>query len=326
MEALKLPEVPDRHLPNHPYPAFADTVARHGLRLVRGQAVTLQVNLGLLCNQECRHCHLAAGPRRREVMAPETMDQVLAYAARCRFSAVDVTGGAPELVPGLEGLLERLAARTPRLLVRSNLTALEGRPELITLFAGLRAVVVASFPSTSPGQTDAQRGEGVFEASLRTLRRLNEAGYGREGTGLELDLVSNPAGAFLPPGQAQAEERMHRELARRWGISFSRLYTFANMPLGRFRAWLEASGNWETYLARLSGAFNPCTVEGLMCRTLVSVDWEGHLHDCDFNLACGLPLGGLRRHVSEEAGPPAPGSPIATGDHCYACTAGAGFT
>lgn len=326
MEALKLPDAPDRdpYLPLSP--AFADTVASHGLELVRAQTAILQVNLGRLCNQECRHCHLAAGPGRREVMASGTMDEVVAYAARSRFSAVDVTGGAPEMVPGLEGLLERLAALTPRLLVRSNLTALEERQELIALFARLRAVVVASFPSTSPGQTYAQRGEGVFEASLRMLRRLNEAGYGREGTGLELHLVSNPAGAFLPPGQAQAEERMRRELARRWGISFSRLYTFANMPLGRFRAWLQASGNWETYLARLSGAFNACTVEGLMCRTLVSVDWEGQLHDCDFNVARGLPLGGLRRHVSEVTGPPAPGSPIATGDHCYACTAGAGFT
>lgn len=326
MEALKLPDPPDRDPPGPLSPAFADTLARHGLRLVRARTATLQVNLGLLCNQECRHCHLAAGPARREVMASGTMDEVVAYAARCRFSAVDVTGGAPEMVPGLEGLLERLAGLTPRLLVRSNLTCLEERPELIAVFARLGAVVVASFPSTNPGQTDAQRGRGVFDASLRTLRRLNEAGYGREGTGLELDLVSNPAGAFLPPGQAQAEERMRRELARRWGVSFSRLYTFANMPLGRFRAWLQASGNWEAYLARLSGAFNPCTVEGLMCRTLVSVDWEGFLHDCDFHVARGLPLGGLRRHVSELEGPPAPGSPIATGDHCYACTAGAGFT
>jgi radical SAM/Cys-rich protein len=158
------------------------------------------------------------------------------------------------------------------------------------------------------------------------LRRLNEAGYGREGTGLELDLVSNPAGAFLPPGQAQAEERIRRELARKWGVSFNHLYTFANMPVGRFRAWLKISGNLDGYLEKLAGAFNPCTVEGLMCRTLVSVDWEGYLHDCDFNLARGLALGGKRRHVSELDGPPAPGTAIPTGDHCYACTAGAGFT
>lgn len=305
---------------------FAETLARHGLSLVREAASTLQVNVGRLCNQACRHCHLRAGPGRLEVMPSRTMDDVAAYAGRCRFAVIDVTGGAPELVPGIEGFLERLAPLAPRLMLRSNLTALAGRDHLIELLARLRAAVVASFPSTHSGQTDAQRGDGVFETTLGTLRRLNAAGYGREGTGLELDLVSNPAGAFLPPGQAQAEERARRDLARKWGIEFNHLYTFANMPLGRFRAWLRASGNLDDYLKKLAEAFNPCTVDGLMCRTLVSVDWEGFLHDCDFNLARGFGLGGRRRHVSEMPGPPAVGDPIATGDHCYACTAGAGFT
>jgi len=306
---------------------FGDALARHSLDLRRGDAATLQVNVGLVCNQRCRHCHLDAGPGRPEVMSPETMDAVVAYAERARFPVIDVTGGAPELVPGTDRLIERLAPLTPRLLLRSNLTALEPLADRwIPLLAAHRVVLVTSFPSTNRGQTDAQRGEGTWEASFRMLRRLNQAGYGREGTGLELDLVANPAGAFLPPGQAQAEERTRRELARRWGLSFNHLYTFANLPLGRFRTWLRQSGNLETYVARLAGAFNPCTIEGLMCRTLVSVAWDGTVHDCDFNLACGLPLGGRRRHVSELTGPPAPGSPIATGDHCYACTAGAGFT
>jgi radical SAM/Cys-rich protein len=259
-------------------------------------------------------------------MTRETMDAVEAFARRGRFAAIDLTGGAPELVPGIEGFLERLAPLAQRLVFRANLTALAGRPGLVELFARLRVVLVASFPSLSASQTDSQRGRGVFETSLGTLRLLNAAGYGREGSGLELDLVSNPAGAFLPPGQAQAEARFHRELARTRGITFNRLYTFANVPLGRFRAWLSSSGNLEGYLRQLAERFNPCIVGGLMCRHLVSVSWEGVLHDCDFNLARGLPLGGVRSHVSSAAGPPPPGAAIATGDHCYACTAGAGFT
>ncbi len=306
---------------------FPETLAFHGRELRRGETATLQVNLGLLCNQECRHCHLSAGPGRPEVMGPETMDAVVAYASRVRFPVIDVTGGAPELVPGLEGLLERLAPLAGRLLLRSNLTALAERAdELIPFLAAHRVSIVTSFPSTNRGQTDAQRGEGTWEACVAMLRRLNASGYGQEGTGLELDLVSNPAGAFLPPAQAQAEERFRRDLARRWGVSFSHLYTFANVPLGRFRAWLRHSGNLEGYLDRLARAFNPCTVDGLMCRSLVSVGWDGTLYDCDFNLARGLPLGGRRTSVSELAGVPAPGSAIATGDHCYACTAGSGFT
>jgi radical SAM/Cys-rich protein len=259
-------------------------------------------------------------------MTRETMDAVEAFAKRGRFSVVDLTGGAPELVPGIEGFLERLAPLAPRLLFRANLTALAERPDLIALLARLRVVVVASFPSLSASQTDSQRGEGVFKTSIGTLRMLNAAGYGREDGGLQLDLVSNPGGAFLPPGQAPLEAQFHRELARSWGITFNHLYTLANMPLGRFRAWLTASGNLEAYLRQLAESFNPCTVGGLMCRNLVSVSWDGVLYDCDFNLARGLPLGGIRTHVSSVEGAPPPGTAIATGDHCYACTAGSGFT
>jgi radical SAM/Cys-rich protein len=306
---------------------FSDVLARHSLELRRGEAATLQVNVGPLCNQQCRHCHLEAGPDRADVMSPEIMDAVVAYAERVRFSSIDITGGAPELVPGADRLVERLASLTPRLLVRSNLTALAARAERwIPFLATRRVVLVTSFPSTDRGQTDAQRGEGTWATAIGMLQRLNAVGYGREGSGLELDLVANPPGAFLPPGQVQAEERTRRELARRWGITFNHLYTFANVPLGRFRTWLRASGNLAGYLERLARNFNPCTVDGLMCRTLVSVRWDGTVYDCDFNLACDLPLGGRRQHVSELTGVPPPGSPIATGDHCYACTAGSGFT
>lgn len=305
---------------------FASVLARSGIELRRGETTTLQVSVGFICNQSCRHCHLSAGPDRTELMSRETMGAVEAFARRGGFSAIDITGGAPELVPGIAGFLERLAPLAPRLLFRANLTALAGHAELIALLARLRAVVVASFPSLSAKQTDAQRGDGVFEKSIGTLQMLNAAGYGRQGSGLELDLVSNPAGSFLPPGQAAAEARFHRELARTRGIAFNHLYTFANVPLGRFRSWLTSSGNLEAYLRQLAGSFNPGTVDGLMCRNLVSVSWEGILYDCDFNLARGLPLGGVPRHVSAPGSVPEPGAAIATGDHCYACTAGSGFT
>ncbi len=306
---------------------FASVLRRHGLELTRGETTALQVNVGLLCNQACRHCHLEAGPGRPEVMGPETMDRVVRFAARAGFAAIDVTGGAPELVPGILDLLAALRPHTPRLILRSNLTALRERgPAFWGRLRDLGVVIVTSFPSVSRAQTDAQRGTGVWEQSLDMLRRLNELGYGVEGTGLELDLVSNPAGAFLPPDQCRAEERFRRDLARRWGIAFSHLYTFANVPLGRYRRWLEESGNLAGYLEKLAQAFNPATVGGLMCRTQLSVAWDGVLYDCDFHLAAGLPLGGRPRHVSECEGPPPAGTLVAVADHCYACTAGSGFT
>lgn len=309
-------------------PAFEATLVRNGTRLVRGHTHTLQVNVGLLCNQVCRHCHLDAGPSRREIMSPETMDGVVAYARRARFQTVDITGGAPEMVPGISRLIEGLAPFIPRLMLRSNLTAIaeEGRRDLVRVCREHRVAIVASLPSTNAGQTDAQRGRGVMEKSLATLRWLNAEGFGVAGTGLELDLVASPSGAFLAAPQESTERKFRQDLERRWGIVFSHLFAFSNMPLGRFRDWLRASGNLESYLQKLATSFNPCTVDGLMCRSLVSVSWDGALYDCDFNLAQGLGLSGRRVHVSEMDAPPAPGTPIVTGDHCYACTAGAGFT
>jgi radical SAM/Cys-rich protein len=186
--------------------------------------------------------------------------------------------------------------------------------------------LVASFPSTSLSRADAQRGEGVGEAGIRMLKRLNELGYGVDGSGLELNLVSNPVGAFLPPDQAQAEAKFRQDLSSQWEITFNRLYTFGNVPLGRFRSWLLESGNHDRYVRALAAGFNPCTVEGLMCRTQLSVSWDGYLYDCDFNLAARRPLDGRMTHVSELRRLPHPGSPIAVGDYCYACTAGSGFT
>jgi radical SAM/Cys-rich protein len=307
---------------------FREVLQRHGLQLTRDRTQALQVNVGLICDLSCRHCHLEAGPGRVEVMERATMEAVIDCARRFSFASIDITGGAPELVPGIDYLLRSLAALTPRLLVRSNLTALAGEKGagLSELYRELGVVLVASLPATNEGQTEAQRGSGVWERSIAVLKMLNGLGYGMEGSPLELDLVSNPAGAFLPAGQKAAERKFHSDLMRKHGISFNSLFTFANVPLGRFRSFLERSGNLEGYLAVLAAGFNPCSVAGLMCRTQLSVDWLGRLHDCDFHLAAGLPLGGEPLLIGDLAGLPSPGTQIPVADHCYACTVGAGFT
>jgi radical SAM/Cys-rich protein len=305
---------------------FRQTLAHHGIELTRGETTALQVNVGLICNQACHHCHLEAGPDRLEVMDARTMDAVVACADRFRFQVIDITGGAPELNPNLGALIERLSPLVPRLMLRSNLTALAGgeRDFLVDLCRENGVVIVGSLPSLNEAQAESQRGWGVFRKSIATLQKLNAMGYGRSH--LELDLVVNPTGAFLPPSQEQTARRFREVLERKWGITFNHLFAFANVPLGRFRHWLERSGNLEVYMARLAAGFNPCAVPGLMCRTMISVSWDGFLFDCDFNLARGLPLGGRRIHISELGDLPAPGAPIAVSDHCYTCTAGAGFT
>lgn len=308
--------------------SFPETLEQHGLKLQRSATTTLQVNVGLACDLACRHCHLEAGPQRTELMSADTVETVIYCARRLPFQAVDITGGAPEFLPHLPRLISGIAPLAPRVMVRTNLTAL-ARPEhrhLMELYRSRRVVIVASLPATNPGQTESQRGSGVWQRCIDVLRQLNDLGYGKDGTGLELDLVSNPTGAFLPVEQQQAERKFRHDLERRYGIAFTSLYTFANAPLGRFRNWLQGSGNLEGYLDKLQGAFNPCTLEGVMCRSLISVGWDGTLYDCDFNLAAGLHHGGQPLHISRLLELPAEGTPIPMGDHCYACTAGSGFT
>jgi len=321
-----MPHVEPPRPPNTIEP-FAQTIAKHGLSLKRDRTHTLQINAGLLCNQACAHCHLEAGPKRTEIVGQETMGQVLAYAQRVRYQVIDITGGAPELIPGIEDFLRRLRPLAPCLMLRSNLTALAERKseEMIELLRSLRIVVVASLPAVNVGQVEAQRGKGAWEKSIAMLRQLNQAGYGQPETGLTLNLVANPAGAFLPAGQEQTERKFRADLLRKAGVLFSNLYTFANVPLGRYRRWLINSKNYPAYMERLAKNFNPATIPGLMCRSILSVAWNGQLYDCDFNQAAGLALGGSPKHITELEGLP-PETAIATGDHCYACTAGAGFT
>jgi len=306
---------------------FEQALARNGLSLSRDRTRTLQVNVGYICDLACRHCHLEAGPLRGEVMTVETMDAVVDYAAKARFETIDVTGGAPELVPHIRSFLPRLSPLAGKLIVRTNLVALlrDDTVGLMHLYRDLRVTIAASLPSTNASQADSQRGKGVWGKSIEVLKKLNDLGYGVPGSGLELDLVANPAGAFLPANQAQAESKYRRDLQKS-GIVFSSLFVFANMPLGRFLAWLEQSGNLEGYLRTLAGRFNPGVVGGLMCRSLLSVSWDGYLYDCDFNLATGLHHGPEKIHVSQIDVLPGKGIPIPTGEHCYACTAGSGFT
>jgi radical SAM/Cys-rich protein len=303
-------------------------LSSHGLKLRRDQTRTLQVNVGLLCNLNCRHCHLDAGPDRKENMTRETMLAVADYARRSRFDVIDITGGAPELNSHVEALVVQMASLAPRVMFRSNLTALNPakREGLMQILKDHRVVVVASLPSLNASQTESQRGKGIFNISIETLLKLNRLGYGKEGSGLELNLVSNPSGAFLPAPQDQAEARFRRILEKNWGIYFNHLFSFANVPLGRYRQWLNQSGNFAAYMEKLATNFNSCAVPNVMCRTLVSVSWDGYLFDCDFNLARGIYMGGEKTHVSEMEGPPKAGDIIATADHCYACTAGSGFT
>ncbi|MDW7772990.1 MAG: arsenosugar biosynthesis radical SAM protein ArsS [Desulfobulbaceae bacterium] len=306
--------------------SFLTVLDSNNLSLTRSQTSTLQVNVGRLCNLACRHCHVEAGPGCLEVMDRKTMDDVIRFAGNNSFSRIDITGGAPELVPDIEYLLENLVSLAPTLMLRTNLIALlEEKPELLNFCRRLKIALVASFPSTNRGQADAQRGEGVWEKSIFMLKKLNDLGYGKAGTGLDLYLVSNPSGAFLPADQCTAEKKFKTSLANRWGIEFTALYNFANFPLGRFKTWLEKSGNYNAYMDKLRSSFNPTTIEGLMCRSLINISWDGYLYDCDFNMAAGLPYSGKPLHVSDVEKPDE-GGPIMTDDYCFACTAGSGFT
>ncbi|MBW2472035.1 MAG: arsenosugar biosynthesis radical SAM protein ArsS [Deltaproteobacteria bacterium] len=308
--------------------SFKNNLAQHGLQLARGKCTTLQVNVGLLCNQSCLHCHLDAGPSRKEIMSEQTVAEVMKLATRFRFEIIDITGGAPEMNPHIEKLVSSLSSLTHNLILRSNLTAIaaERQNRLLEILTEKKVTIIASLPSLNEVQSDAQRGKNSFATSINALRKLNSLGYGLPGSNLELNLVSNPVGAFLPPKQEQVENRFRQMLARKWDISFNSLYTFANVPLGRFLLWLETSGNLENYILKLASNFNSCTLQGLMCRSLISVSWDGYLFDCDFNQSLELYMGGKKKHISELHDMPGPGETIAVSEHCYTCTAGSGFT
>lgn len=307
--------------------SFDEKLAAHGLALRAGRVETLQVNVGKLCNQACKHCHVDASPARTEIMTRETVEQVLDAVRRFQIPTLDITGGAPELNPSFRHLVAEARRAGAHVLVRHNLTVMfePGQEDLPDFFRKHSVEVVSSLPYFLEQQTDAQRGRGVFEKSIEALRRLNAVGYGREGCALKLNLVYNPVGAFLPPAQASIESDFKRELLSRYGVTFDRLYTITNMPIRRFLEYLRRSGNEERYMRKLVEAFNPATVEGLMCRTLVSVDWTGKLFDCDFNQMLDLGVTDELPQTIDDFDPSRfEGRDVMTGAHCFGCTAGAG--
>ncbi len=289
---------------------------------------TLQVNVGKRCNQACKHCHVEAGPNRTEEMARETAELVIDALRRCpQIATLDITGGAPELNPHFEYLVTEARALGRHVIDRCNLTILfvPGREHLAEFLAANRVEVVASLPYYLAQRTDAQRGLGVFDQSIEGLRLLNRLGYGQPGSGLALNLVYNPTGAFLPPAQAAIEAEYKAEMGRRYGIVFNNLFTITNMPIARFRHFLECSGNYGRYLDKLAAAFNPAAAVNVMCRSLVSVGWEGTLYDCDFNQMLEMPVEqSSPRHIKDFDLYLLSRRAIVTGEHCLGCTAGAG--
>jgi radical SAM/Cys-rich protein len=306
--------------------SFINTLAEHGLTVRRSQLRVLQVNVGKLCNQACHHCHVDAGPKRTEIMTRETAEEVIAGIRRLRPVVADITGGAPELNPSFEYLVTEARRLGCHVIDRCNLTVLfvPGKQHLPEFLAEHGVEVVASLPCYLEENVDLQRGRGVFERSIAALRLLNGLGYGSEGSGLLLNLVYNPVGPYLPPPQETLEADYRRELQARFAVRFNRLYTITNMPISRFAHFLRRSGEYERYMELLANAFNPATVAGLMCRDTVSVGWDGRLYDCDFNQMLDLPLAAPCRHVRDLAAERLPDAPIALGDHCFGCTAGAG--
>lgn len=297
--------------------------------ICRGRLQTLQVNLGYRCNQRCLHCHVDAGPNREEMMDRDTVDAVLDFLRAHKPAALDLTGGAPEMNPHFKYLVEQAHAAGIHVMVRCNLTILlESGYELMpSFFAGHGVEVIASLPCYLEDNVDAQRGRGTYAHSIKALRLLNAQGYGVEGSGLRLNLVYNPAGASLPPPQETLEADYKRELKARSGIVFDRLLTITNMPIQRFGSTLISRGEFADYMQLLKGACQPENLASVMCRSLLSVDWQGYLYDCDFNQLLDLPLAGKSKaeaHISRYMSVDTQGLPIAVMDHCYGCTAGQG--
>lgn len=307
---------------------FRDALHSEGLWPLRPTAIDiLQINVGKLCNQACRHCHVDAGPDRTEVMSRETAEQCVDVLRRFPIPVVDITGGAPELNPSFRWLVEQCSSLGRHIIDRCNLTILETGPhrELPEFFAKHRVELICSLPHYQSACTDTQRGQGVFEKSIRALRRLNALGYGDGHSGLRLVLVTNPVGAVLPGAQACLEIEWKRELKARHDVSFDALYTITNMPISRHLEWLQQTDNLEEYMCTLVHTFNPQAAHGVMCRSMVSVGWDGCLYDCDFNQMLGIPIADeTRRHIRDFDLAALQARAIVTDRHCFGCTAGTG--
>lgn len=308
---------------------FQQKLEEIGLFPLHPTSITIfQVNVGKMCNQVCAHCHVDAGPDRKEIMTRETMQQCLdVLDANPRLATVDLTGGAPEMNPDFRWFVEEISRRSRHIIVRCNLTIIRANKkyyDLPVFFREHGVEVVSSLPFYTKDRTDRQRGDGVFEDSIKALQMLNEAGYGVPGTGLQLNLVYNPAGAFLPTSQEALEKEYKMALEKDFGITFNSLYAITNLPISRYLDYLLQSGNYERYMSKLIAAFNPSAAAGVMCRNTISIGWDGYLYDCDFNQMLDLKVAAKGKHISEFDLAVLESRPIIVAQHCYGCTAGAG--
>jgi radical SAM/Cys-rich protein len=307
---------------------FSDRLAAEGVNLRRARPEILQVNVGKLCNLTCVHCHVNAGPKRKEIMTRATIDRIIDWLAKTEIRTVDLTGGAPEMIPDFRYFVERAKALQPsrHIIDRCNLTILlePGYENLAEFLAERKVEIIASMPCYSPENVNAQRGEGVFEGSIAALQLLNSLGYGIHPD-LPLHLIYNPVGAFLPASQAKLEADYKREFKEHFGIVFNKLYTLTNLPVGRFAAYLRHNNKLEQYMNLLIEAFNPATIDGLMCRNTISVGWRGEVYDCDFNQQLDMQWKNGHEMFLWDVDPgKIENREIMTGDHCFGCTAGVG--
>ena len=307
---------------------FSDRLAAEGVNLRRARPEILQVNVGKLCNLTCVHCHVNAGPKRKEIMTRATIDRIIDWLAKTEIRTVDLTGGAPEMIPDFRYFVERAKALQPsrHIIDRCNLTILlePGYENLAEFLAERKVEIIASMPCYSPENVNAQRGEGVFEGSIAALQLLNSLGYGIHPD-LPLHLIYNPVGAFLPASQAKLEADYKREFKEHFGIVFNKLYTLTNLPVGRFAAYLRHNNKLEQYMNLLIEAFNPATIDGLMCRNTISVGWCGEVYDCDFNQQLDMQWKNGHEMFLWDVDPgKIENREIMTGDHCFGCTAGVG--
>lgn len=292
------------------------------------QIEIFQINIGKMCNQTCKHCHVDAGPDRKEIMTKETMQQCLeVLKINSQLKTVDLTGGAPEMNPEFRWFVEEIKKLNKHVIARCNLTIILANKKYYDLpdFYKVHQVeVVSSLPFYRKDRTDSQRGNGVFESSIKALKMLNEVGYGQDGTGLILNLVYNAAGAFLPPSQSSLEKEYKTELQQRFNIKFNKLFAITNMPISRYLDYLLASGNFETYMQKLVDSYNSAAAANVMCRNTLSVGWDGYLYDCDFNQMLEIKVNSKSKHIGDFNMADLQNRNINTGQHCYGCTAGAG--
>ncbi len=309
--------------------SFSSRIKNHGIdSLVPGKLEIFQLNIGKLCNQTCAHCHVDAGPDKKvENMDRATLEKCLDIIIKNDIPKVDITGGAPEMNPHFRWFVEECFKAGKQVMNRCNLTIIKANKkyhDLPEFFAKNKVQVISSLPYYSKSRTDNQRGDGVFEDSIAALQMLNEVGYGKEGTDLQLHLVFNPSGAFLPGDQATLQAEFKRQLKRKYDIEFNDLFAITNLPISRFLDYLIESGNYDSYMEELVNAFNPMTLDGLMCRNTISVSWDGYLYDCDFNQMLDLKVANRRQHLDDFDLEDLSNRKIVLNQHCYGCTAGAG--